>query len=361
MAARGGKQPLAPELAATIRESGELRQDLVSGKWVIVATGRASRPQKEKEKKALSKLPKYKDNCPFCNLSAYPQAPDVICLPDDPERWQFHIFENKYPALLPKKDYRSWRVGPHNVVEAVGYHELLAPRWHNQTEWNMTETEVAVMLEALVLRYRQLRTQSSVNYIQIIRNHGPAAGASLEHPHHQMFALPVIPDEVHDKLLGSGRYFQANDKEVFEEMLRFEMECGDRVVYEDDAFVAFCPYASRVSYEVWIMPKNPSPYFENIGPVEREGLATALRTVLTKLYTALDDPALNYVVYSAPCDDAGGFSGSSIRKSYRWHVSIMPRLSTWGGFEVGTGLEIIEVTPEKAAEILRETPMSGID
>jgi UDPglucose--hexose-1-phosphate uridylyltransferase len=344
-----------PDGAGSATEVGELRQDFVTGKWVLVATGRAKRPSDFSEKREKPRRPpKFKNDCPFCRLDKYPQEPDVLRLPDDAENWQVHVFGNKYPALRPDDDFTAWQTGPYRVIEPIGFHEVLATRWHDQVDAILTKAQMSLQLEALVLRYRQLKIKASVNYIQIIKNHGEDAGGSLEHPHHQIFTLPILPSDVQDMMYGAERYAKERGHEPYGVMVEFEQEKKERVVYENDNFVAYCPFVSRTPFEVWVMPKKHGSYFENIGPAEREALADAMQNVFARLYVGLNDPHYNYYIYSAPCDDTGFVSGSTDFSNFRWHVEIFPRLGLWGGFELGTGLEIMSTLPEKAAAFLRE-------
>ncbi|MEX1997204.1 MAG: galactose-1-phosphate uridylyltransferase [Candidatus Andersenbacteria bacterium] len=349
------KRPEIKILPSNPEEKGELRQDMITGKWVVVAIGRSRRPDDfSRERTKPRRLPKYQEQCPFCNLADFPQEPDILRLPDDPDTWAVHVFRNKYPAFVPQDDIRSWSRGPYRAMESVGYHELLATRWHNQIEPLMTQQELALELEALVLRYRQLKTKSSVNYIQIINNHGQEAGGSLAHPHHQIFTVPVLPDDIQDLLRGAEAYAQEQGKDGYEVMLQYERAQGERLVWENDDFTAFCPYASRFPFEVWIMPRRPEPFFENIGPGERESLAEIMQQVLGRLYTGLHDPPYNYYILSAPCDETGFVCNVATFQHFRWHIQITPRLNAWGGFEIGSGLEITTTLPETSAAFLRE-------
>lgn len=352
---RTGRRLVTRLPAARPARVGEVRQDLVTGTWVVVATARAKRPDEyAAERRPPAPLPVYKEACPFCNLVAYPQAPDVLQLPADPEGWLVHVFPNKYPAFMPRQEFRAWQAGPYRAMEAVGYHEVLATRWHNQQEVNMTRRELTLQLEAVVMRYRQLAGKPSVNYIQVIKNFGERAGQSIQHPHLQILTTPVLPTAVHEQLLGAERYAQQHGVEVFGVMVDYERQQGARLVYENDAFVAFCPFASRVPFEVWVVPKQPEPYFQNVGPGEREQLADALGVVLRKLYHGLHDPPYNYWLFSAPCDDTGFVCNRESFKNWRWHIQILPRVVTWGGFEASTGLPITPARPEESAAFMRE-------
>lgn len=335
---------------------GQLRQDPITEKWVAIATERSKRPDEghtfKKEFPTLK--PRYKDDCPFCNLAEHPQEPDVLRLPDDPLHFQVHVFANKYPAFKPSKEFRAWNEGPYRALDSVGYHELVATRYHNQDTAVADKKLIALELEAIILRYRQLQGEIGVNYIQVIKNHGKEAGASIEHPHHQMFSIPVLPADIAELLHGTERFAKKHNEKAFTVILDYERNEQKRIVFENEYFTAFCPFASRVPYETWIMPRKSNPFFETIGPEEREALAESLQQVLGRLYTGLNDPAYNYYIHSAPCDESGFVCDKSLFGHFRWHISILPRITTWAGFELGTGIEINTVLPEDAAAFLRE-------
>jgi UDPglucose--hexose-1-phosphate uridylyltransferase len=342
-------------------EAGELRQDLITGQWVVVATGRALRPHDFlAERGRPVPLVKFKDECPFCRLDLFPQEPDVLTLPPGSDEWEVHIFPNKYPAFSSREEFRAWQVGPYRAMESVGYHEVLATRWHNEVDAYLTPRQLSVQLEALLLRYRQLREKPSVNYIQIIKNHGLKAGASLEHPHHQILTVPVLPADVQALLTGAERYFTQHGAEAFSVMLEWELRERERIVYENDHFVALCPFASRAPFEVMITPREPTPYFENSDPAMRLALAEALHDVLGRLFVGLHDPPYNYYIQSAPCDTTGFVCDINQFAHFRWHVSIVPRLNVWGGFELGTGLPITTALPEESAAYLREVRLDTL-
>ncbi len=338
--------------------TGELRQDPITEKWVVIATERAKRFAASDlgllAQKGEVNTIRYKEDCPFCNLAQYPQEPDLLRLPDNDKDWQMHIFQNKYPAFNKSKEFHFWNEGPYIATSAAGHHELLATRYHNQQDATADRHVIELEMEALVLRYRQLKGEPAVNYIQIIKNHGKEAGASLEHPHHQIFSVPVLPGDIADTLHGTERYAKTHGEKAFTIILAYEREYKKRIVFENEYFTAFCPYASKVPYETWILPRESNPFFEDIGHAERSALAEALQQVLGRLYTGLGNPPYNYYIHSAPCDESGFVCDASIFKHFRWHIVIMPRISTYAGFELGTGIEINTMPPEDAAAFLRE-------
>lgn len=346
---------LHPELAASIRQAGQLRQDPLTGKWVIVAPGRAKRPDgAKKAEPPRQAAPKYLSNCPFCNLADFPQSPDIFRLPDSAARWQVHLFENKYPALLPRDSVKAWSEGMYQKVDAAGFHDLLATRWHNQEESKVPVKFLALELEALVLRYRQLMQQPIVNYIQIIRNHGESSGASVAHPHHQIFTTPILPNDVRDMLAGAEKYQAEHHREIFADIIDLEESSGARLVCANEDFLAFCPFAPQAAFEVWIVPRRASPYFSHVSPAERTGLAEIMRQVLARLDLVLGDPPFNYIIYSAPTGNAPYGGSLPSYNHFRWHIQVRPRIDRLGGFELATGLEIVSVAPEQAARQLRQ-------
>jgi UDPglucose--hexose-1-phosphate uridylyltransferase len=335
-------------------EAREMRQDIITEEWVVVATGRAKRPHDFAPPKRPDGVPKFKVGCPFCELDKYPQAPDVLRLPDDPQRWRVHIFGNKYPAFLPSDELKSWREGPYRAMQAVGYHEIIATRGHDEIESKAPRELFEWHLEAMTRRFWELKEKSSVNYIQIFKNYRPEAGQSLEHPHHQLLTVPILPNDVQAMLGGAERFARQHKKEVFAVILEQELATGKRIVWQNEHFVALCPYASRGPFEVWIVPRRSNPFFEEMTVEERAALAEGLQQVLVRLSVGLNDPPYNYYIHSAPCDTTGFVCDREQFKHFRWHIRILPRLFPWGGFELGTGFIITTAWPEESAAFLRD-------
>ena len=130
-------------------------------------------------------------------------------------------------------------------------------------------------------------------------------------------------------------------------MAEYESEEKKRVIFENDEFIAFCPFASRAAFEVWVMPKKHSPYFERITDEQKVKLAEVFSKGLGAIYKALNDPPYNFYIHSAPCDGKD-------YPHFHWHIEILPHTATWAGFELDTGIEISTIQPEVAAEFLRQ-------
>lgn len=322
----------------------ELRQDIVTGDWVVIATGRAKRPD-DFVTKDRAKDTKLED--PFLNPEESGQEKDLLIYRQPDGEWSLRVFPNKYPAFSAGKPIRQLSEGPYFAMSGVGYHELFVTRDAERQIALLEEWQVAELIDAYQDRYLALMHQKSVNYIQIFQNHGKEAGASVAHPHSQLMAIPVVSPYLALELEGAERYFRSTRTKVYPTIVEYECEAGKRVIFENEHFVAFCPFASRAAFEVWIVGKRPSPYFEHITDEEKFTLAQALKRSLYAIHEGLNDPAYNFYIHTAPCDGRD-------YEHYQWHIEIIPHTSTWAGFELSTGIEVSTIQPEEAAKYLRE-------
>jgi UDPglucose--hexose-1-phosphate uridylyltransferase len=324
------------------RES-ELRQDIVTGDWVVIATGRAKRPDAFVQEKRTAAHGEFD---PFENPDESGQEKDVLIYRLEDGDWSLRVIPNKYPAFSRGKPVKELSEGPYFSMTGVGYHEVVVTRDAHRSLPLLETWQVAEVLDAYQDRYLALMNRKSVNYIQVIHNHGKEAGASLSHPHSQLMAVPVVSPYIELELSGADAYYKANKAKVYGVMAEYESEHKVRVVYENEHFIAFCPFASRGAFEIMILGKRPNPYFERITSEEKFACAEVLQKSLQALYAGLNDPAYNFYIHSAPCDGRE-------YPHYQWHIEILPRTSTWGGFELSTGIEISTIQPEVAAEYLR--------
>jgi len=359
------------------KEVSELRKNPVSNSWVVIATGRAKRPHAFKVKRAQFQQPRRQ--CPFCNLEKsgtdnpvqlYPlntktkfakqlkRASDYQKMGD--EIWSLVVVPNKFPSFVPGGSLAEKKVGHHTVIPGRGYHEVLITASHDKHFGCLPEDKLEEVLRAYQDRYLSLRDKKFINYIAIIHNHGPEAGASLTHPHSQIFAIPVLPRDIRNSLNGSKRYWRQHGKCVHCMMVGWERKKKKRIVYENDDFVVLCPFGSSVAFETRIYPKKHLSYFEEIKPKERKNLAKSFKQALARLDKALNNPPYNFFLHTAPCDVCSPQGNSRGAKSqrkyshYHWHFEIMPKISLWAGFELSTGLEISTVDPDQAAEMLKK-------
>jgi UDPglucose--hexose-1-phosphate uridylyltransferase len=319
----------------------ELRQDPLSRRWVIVGGDRATRPNEFVE--AASRASGL--SCPFCFGHEADTPPAIATYGANGKgKWLVRVVPNKYPAVTPTAADMSATNG---ASAAIGCHEVIveSPR-HVASMSELTDAEAAAAFEAYRDRLWRLKGEGMYRYVQIFKNVGPAAGASLEHVHSQLVALPTVPDAVEQELASSGEHFRQHNESILSAMLDRELATGERLVAQTDRFVAFCPYASRFPYEVWVVPRQHQPRFEDAEPGELGEVSRLVRDTIGCIERAVGPVAYNYFLHTQPFD-------MPAYDHYHWHIEIIPRLTKVAGFEWSTGCFINSYPPESAAEHLR--------
>jgi UDPglucose--hexose-1-phosphate uridylyltransferase len=324
----------------------ELRQDMVSGDWIIMAPERAKRPHD-----FLQSVPPRKpspiDTCPFEDLVHTGNWPPVSASPHI-NNWDAVIIPNKYPALThgPLCAQR-FSEGPYTVMAGIGHHELLITRSHSDPLWKLPHDKAVEAFSLLQEHYRVLARDECLAYTLTFFNWGPSAGASLFHPHYQILTLPIIPPDVEHSLHGSHRYFQTHQQCVHCAMISFEQHHGVRIIAENEHAIAFTPFVSRGAFELRVFPKTHLPFFEETSSDVLSGFLEILCTALSYMSENLNDPDRNFFIHTAPLRQHDSY------QYYHWHLEIIPKFSTIGGFELGTGIDINVVDPDLAADIIR--------
>ena len=325
--------------------TSELRQDLITGDWVVIATGRAKRPE-DFAKTERIKNDNDIESCLFEDPEKSGQEKDVLIYRQSDGEWTLRVFPNKFPAFSSKSKLKNEEEGPFFLMSGFGHHEVILTRDHYRQMALMEKLEIAEIFDAYQDRYIFLMSKKNVNFIGIFHNHGREAGASIAHPHSQLVAIPIISPYIKLELDGAEVYYRQNRHCAYCVMQEWEAKQKKRVVFENSDFIAFCPFASRAAFEVWIMPKKHMPYFERINNDEKLKLAEVFQKSLSSIFNALNDPAYNFYIHTSPCDGKD-------YPHFHWHLEILPHTSTWAGFELQTGIEISTIQPEAAAEYLR--------
>jgi UDPglucose--hexose-1-phosphate uridylyltransferase len=326
----------------------ELRKDPVTGRWVIISTDRSRRPSDFSRERAVIKGV---DFCPFCPGNESKTPPEILAYRSDSSGasgWNLRVVPNKFPALGIEGDLDRQADGMFDKMNGIGAHEVVIETPdHLETLATMPVKRIEDLLWAFRDRILDLKQDRRFKYILVFKNHGEAAGASLEHPHSQLIALPILPKQVVEELEGAKRYFVNKERCIFCDIIRQETSERVRVAAENSDFVTLSPYAPRFPFETWILPKRHESAFENSPSNVYENLARMLRTVLSKAAQVLDNPAYNLVLHSSPVQE-------NTQDYYHWHLEIIPKLTKTAGFEWGTGFYINPTPPEEAARYLRE-------
>jgi UDPglucose--hexose-1-phosphate uridylyltransferase len=343
-----GQRPADSEQTGTGAERGmsEIRQNPITRDWVIIASQRTKRPNEFARPHAeKTPLPAYDPACPFCPGN---EEDDELCrLEGDQQEWRIRVVSNKYPALSPLGERKRIIEGIHRAMPGVGMHEVIIehPR-HDLTTAQLAPDDVADLLRVYRQRYAMVRQDPRVETILIFKNHGKRAGTSLRHPHSQLAATPIVPNEIRRRAEEAIRFYDDTGECIFCHTLRQELAAQERIVVEREHIVAFVPYAAISPFHIWIFPRRHASSFEQISDVEIVDLAHVLRLLLAKLHYGLGDPDYNYVVRSIPTYDG--------QTSYfHWYLSIIPRVSRTAGFELGSGMFINPTKPEESASFLR--------
>lgn len=321
----------------------QLRFNLGSKDWVLIATGRGKRPDTFAKQERIEDIIAEAD-CIFCNLKD--QEKPVLEYKDGKGDWLVIVIPNKYPAFTCGESLHERADGPYSLMDGIGFHEVVIGRDHKKSLAEMSSEQVRRIIDAYQERYKLLSKEKFINYISIFHNHGREAGASVGHPHSQIIAVPLIDPDLMRGLNGSRVFFENQGECVHCKMIEWDSEDGKRIVYENKAFIALAPFASRVAFEIRIYPKEHHPFFERISNSDKNFFAEALQTVLKKIFAGLNDPPYNFFLHTAPCDGKD-------YSHYHWYLDLLPKTATWAGFELGAGMEISTIEPEKAAEYLR--------
>ncbi|MBI2607764.1 MAG: DUF4921 family protein [Candidatus Doudnabacteria bacterium] len=329
----------------------EFRQDIVSKQWVLFAPNREGRPEDFKTPPATpdpKTLPAVEKTCVFCpgnegynqEIASYPKGKD----------WKVRVIPNKFEAL-GHRGGRS-RSDFYVVREGIGDHEVLVTRQHNIMTAFLPDDLMDLNLRVYQERMRELSQHPEIQYVHVVQNHGRDAGATLIHPHSQIFATPFVPEHLHQEVTGSYLFYQDHGACVYCETILKELEHKDRIVLDHKDFLVFAPFASRVPYALRIISKTHRASFMEISTQERHSLALVLKYVLQKLYYKLGNPAYNYYIHTMPVSH--NLLTRYSYDSYHWHLEVLPRLKVWGGFELGSDVYVNTITPEVAADTLRQ-------
>ena len=326
----------------------ELRHNLLTREWVIIATERAKRPEEfAAEKKEKKVVPAFVPTCPFCPGNEELTPPETYAV-RGASGWRVRVTPNKFAVL----SYEGQRVrsfqGIRRTVSGVGIHEVIidSPD-HSKSPALLSDAQVGLIIQTYLNRFLFASQDTRIEQVTIFKNHGEAAGTSLMHPHSQMIAAPVITSQLRDRLMNALQHFDEYGECIFCRVLDQELREGTRVVYESDHFVAFVQFAALTPFSMLIMPRRHMACFSEISDAEAADLAGNLRHTLAKLYFGLGDPDFNYTIRTAPTEYTGV-------KYYHWYLSVIPRLTKMAGFELGSGMFINVSLPEENARFLRK-------
>ena len=328
----------------------ELRRDPVTGRWVIIASERARRP----DDFGTAEPPPVRRSapCAFCAGNEAMTPPEIIAVRPggvrDGPGWRARVVPNKFPALMVEGDLGKRGDGMYDLMNGVGAHEVIieTPR-HELSLTNLREDEVRDVLWFYKQRLLDLKNDFRLVYGLIFKNVGERAGATMEHTHSQLIATPIVPLQVESEILHCREYLERRDRCLLCDMGVQEMAGGSRMVLDTPNFMAFEPFASRFPFETHVMPKRHLSHFEAIDDALLPELARILRSTLVRIEKAVNNPPYNYLIHTSPLN-------VKPLDHYHWHFEIIPRITRVAGFEWGSGFYVNTAPPEQAAAFLRE-------
>jgi UDPglucose--hexose-1-phosphate uridylyltransferase len=330
----------------------QYRQDPLSLRWVIVGSDRATRPQE-----FVERTDRRSDfGCPFCAGNEEQTPSPIQQYPALNGRaksipWQVRVVPNKYPALTTDTtadaEVNSQNGSLHRQRNGFGQHEVII----ESPEHLMSLTELSPANQTLVWqayqdRLRSLRQDGRFTYVQIFKNVGAAAGASLEHTHSQVVALPWTPDDVQKEVERFAQHRIKSGRSLLTQIIEEELASGERIIAESPKFVAFCPWASRFPYQVCLAPRQQQASIELLQAGELGELSAIVGDVIGRIERTLGGASYNLILHTEPFDIAA-------HDHYHWHIEIFPRLTKAAGFEWSTGCWLNPTLPEQAAAALR--------
>lgn len=328
----------------------ELRRNPILSEWIIINDNRevehTIKPKKIDDEEKL---------CPFCagkeNLT--PRA--IMSLDkngnfaQDIKNWDIRVIPNNKPILAIESTLNRRADGVYDKMNGAGAHEIIIETPdHNKKIQDYSITELSRIFDVMQSRINDLKNDSRFEYILAFKNHGLEAGETLTHSHTQLVAMPIIPKVIKEEMNVSKKYYEFKERCLFCDIIDQEISSGARIVTETSNFVAFVPYASRYPFETWILPKEHGTDFCCINDKsKKDDLASILISVMKRLYKVLDNPSYNFVMHLLPLK-------TSFLPYYHWHIEIVPKITKFTGFELGTGMYVNPTIPEETAKFLRE-------
>ncbi len=328
----------------------ELRRDPILGRWIIISKERSKRPTD-----FLVDKPEVLENgfCPLCPGNEVTTPPEVFAFRDHQHSaantpgWKLRVVPNKYPALIIEGELDKEGEGLYDKMGGIGAHEVFIETPDHERDFSyLPVPEMAMVFQAYRNRIIDLMKDMRFQYVMIFKNHGKAAGASLEHSHSQLIALPVLPHLITSELNGSLSYYKYKERCIYCDIIKQEMRARHRVVCQNEDFISIAPFAPRTPFEMWILPKRHRSTFREETDEAMLKLAEVFSESLRRLDTCIADVPYNFVLHTGPLR-------TDSLDYYHYHFEIVPTLTSIAGFEWGSGFHINPVPPEEAAAFLR--------
>lgn len=322
-----------------MKEQTELRYDALSNEWVIISPKRACRPMNFSEQK----------NCPFCDIKDQEEPKFYFYKGKEnkDKKWTTIIIPNKFPVF--EKDAKYFKGIENNFYTKIispGFHDLIVTKEHDKFLSDLPTDRIEEFFSCVETLLKSYRKNKHIKQVAIFHNKGEKAGASQPHPHYQALALPIIEREHRNELNIFKRYYKKNGECLHCKINEIEIKNKKRIIAENNDFIAFCPYAPKILFQIIISPKRHMSTFEEINDKEKKSLSKMFKKILSKYDNGFKNLDYNFFLHNEPLDKKYPY--------FHWYWSFSPRINYFGGLEMGFGLEISTMLPEKQASTLRK-------
>ncbi|WP_373070990.1 galactose-1-phosphate uridylyltransferase [Sulfurimonas sp.] len=332
----------------------EIRLDRIHNQYVLIAPERLHRPDLNQEK-SNTELSGHR--CPFCEGNESLTPPEVYAIRDNMPNtpgWKTRVVPNLYKAVQIELEDKSKRESMFESIPGVGAHEVLIDSTcHNCNVEQVDSQTIENWLRTMIVRIEDLKRDKRFIHLNIFKNFGYKAGATQEHPHTQILALPIMPQDELVFLERNMKYYHRHGRGIMEDILQNELSDKKRIVSEFGNFAAFCPYASAYPFEVMIVPKENFMSLEQCSRRDLSDLSLIIKDVFQKLNHQLGEFDYNLYFRLAPLNT--NFENEAymayLHKNYRFTLRIIPRIYRLGGFELSTGMAINPVSPEECVSL----------
>ena len=322
-----------------------MRLDPLTEAWTLFSEARAMRP-------AYGSVRGETSDDPF-NAGLERYSARTLHHADAEQGWQVRVVPNRAPVLRVEGDATRRSDGFYDHADGVGAHEVIVEDPGARALEELPLADVEKVIDAWKTRMLDLMHDPRMRAFSVIKSVGKAAGAQTAHSVSQLVAMAVMPPLLSRKLEIAQRFYEAKKRSIFDDILAEEVRGGSRLVYENNGFTVFCPYAARAPFELAIFPKRQCPDFHGLSDQERTQFADALRMALRKLNAALNHPPYQLALTTAPTRTPRHDEWATIEQDFRWHVEIVPRLYPPNPIELATGCWVNSVWPEAAADYMR--------
>ena len=326
----------------------ELRLNLITRNWVVIAAERAKRPDEFKKSGYIRKeLPSHVDTCPFCHGNESKTPGEIFRIPAGRD-WKIRVVPNKFPILSSGGERIRTKDGIKHTISGVGIHDMVIETpLHNMTTALLHVEQITDIIRTYKDRFIALHQDHRIEHVMIFKNSGTGAGTTIEHPISHIVGIPVTPIQFRDRFEAAVHFFDDTGECLMCMTARREKEEGIRIILDTDHFLTFVPYAALSPFHIWIFPKRHSASFSDITDDEAKDLANTFKTIFSKFYYGLDNPDFNYVLRSHRPRDCDA-------EYFHWYISIVPRFVKAAGFELGSGMYVNPSIPEESAAFLRQ-------